>query len=436
MASEYVPDNDKKLLLCKVCYEKDRFSRDARKGFWRKFYQYLIDNGIKKVDRPDDFTDIGECSPRKGYTALVYADGNAMGKLIKEIDTPERFEFFSDTVESSIYEACYEALYEVFFEGKKEEPVFFKLTEQRIKRLRKEGISDIVISKLSTLKDKKYKNENEFVKVLEKILDSNERVSYNSLILKHAEHWSILPAEILLSGGDDLMAYLSADTALPFAIKVAEKFNQFTIEKMKADPRGDFFIKKTGGKGLTISLGIAYGKSHTPFSLLLNQAEELLAIAKKAGSKNGTGFYAPTYIDYHVSTYFNQVSVKDSRKLNLEPPSLRLYQKPYSLEDATAILHHAQELVNADIPSTRLNRLGNAPTLGKVNGILECLKLYTRAKKDKQRPAIWDALGRFGCVRNMPWNEDNPIASTVLVDLIEIVGFCEKNHSEENTDAA
>jgi predicted metal-binding protein len=377
MASKYLEDNDKKLLLCKVCYEKTQNSGGARKSFGEDFEDYLRkrieESKYKKIQQPQSFEKIGELSEsRKGYTALVYADGNAMGKLIKKIETSEQFEFFSKTVDDAVREACHEALYDTFFDTAKEMP-------------------------------------------------------------------EILPAEILLLGGDDLMVYLSADAALPFAVKAAEKFNQITIEKMKADPKnGDFFIEKTGGKGLTISLGIAYGKSHTPFSLLLNQAEELLKNAKKAGSedKERTDFYAPTYIDYHVSTYFNQISVKDSRKLNLEPPSLKLYQKPYSLEDAKAILHHAQELVNVGIPSTRLNRLGNAPTLGKINGILECLKLYTRTKAGKQRLAIWDALERFGCVRNMPWNEDNPIASTMLVDLIEIVGFCENNHSEENTDAA
>jgi len=200
---------------------------------------------------------------------------------------------------------------------------------------------------------------------------------------------------------------------------------------MEAAEEGEFFLNKTEGKGLCISIGIAFGKSHTPFSILLNQAEELLSFAKKAGSNdpNAGKYYAPAYIDYHLSTNYNQINVADSRINHLEIPCMRgkkpirLYQKPYSLADAKALLESARKLVQSDIPRTRLNRLGNAPIMGKMNGTLECLKLYTRTYAD-QRLAIWDALARFDCIANMPWNEEGVVDTTMLVDLMELVGFC------------
>jgi len=232
-------------------------------------------------------------------------------------------------------------------------------------------------------------------------------------------------------GGDDLMVYLTAETAFPFAVKVAEKFNAITQKKMEATEPGKYFLEKTEGKGLCISIGIAFGKSHTPFSILLHQAEELLSFAKKAGSNDPAAgkYYAPAYIDYHLSTNYNQINVADSRINHLEVPGMqgkrpiRLYQKPYSLTDAKALLESARKLVQSGIPKTRLNRLGNAPVMGKMNGTLECLELYTRTKAD-QRLVIWNILDRFDCIGNMPWNEEGIVDTTMLVDLMELVGFC------------
>ncbi|MCP4351099.1 MAG: hypothetical protein GY795_37010 [Desulfobacterales bacterium] len=361
-------DNENQV-LCEVCYRKTEYSKEAKKGLWYEFFNYLQQKKCETAKRPINFEEIGEqCSARKGYIALVYADGNAMGKLIKEIESKEQYAFFSKTVDNAIREACHEALYEIFIKNVNKKP-------------------------------------------------------------------EILGADILLLGGDDLIVYLTAESAFPFAIRAAKIFNEKTKQKF-ATPRGSFFEKKLKSRGLTISLGIAYGKSHTPFSILLNQAEELLKSAKKEGSKDKRSekYYAPAYIDYHLSTIFNQIHVSDCRANHLElsrdnGKNIKLYQRPYSLEDAEAILKYAKALVKKGIPKTRLRRLGYAPSLGKVNGTLECLKLYTRTKKGEQRLAIWDALEHFGCIKNIPWNEDTDPYTTVLVDLIELAEFCGKENS-------
>ena len=369
--------------LCDVCIEKLRFEREIKRkrseeGAWNGFLRYLKEWKGVQTQRPGDFETIGElCAAKRGYTAVVYADGNAMGKLIKEIDDRETYRRFSETVDGAVKQACYEALYDVFFQ--KEEP-------------------------------------------------------------------QILPADILLLGGDDLVVYLTAESALPFAVRAASKFNEITKQRFGASEYG-FLKEKIGEKGLTLSVGIAYGKSHTPFSILLDQAEELLKSAKEGGSQDESSgpYFSPAYIDFHISTSFNQINVADCRLNHLELSSkgkrkIRLYQKPYSLEDAEALLNHAQDLKNSGIPSTRLKRLGSAPALGKVNGSLECMKLYTRMPMEKRR-AIWQALDRFGCneimpwdkkhherdprLPRMPWNEKHDeYDSTVLVDLMEIAAFC------------
>lgn len=366
MASQHNDYGGDERFLCDICVKKVEYGK--KRGLWREFAEYCGKKGIE-AKGPKDFEEIGErCRARKDYTALVYADGNAMGKLVKAIRTKEQFKTFSQTVDQSVREACHEAL----FENCKPLP-----DERKI------------------------------------------------------------PANILLLGGDDLMVYLSADTAFPFALDAARKFEEKTKEKFASDP---FFSPLLGGKGLTISLGIAYGKSHTPFSIMFSQSEELLKSAKKAGSqdKNKGEYYAPTYIDFHISSSYNQIKVSDSRNnhLRIDKPSVvKLYQKPYSLTDAQALLDHARNLVNSDIPGTRLKRFGYAPFLGKINGTLECLKLYIRTRKE-QRPAIWNALDRFGC--SFPWKEvkndkrKTVEVTTMLTDLIELASFTE---SQGETDA-
>lgn len=346
--------NDKRL-LCDVCAEKLKYGR--KKGLWTEFAIYLQGQGVA-ADSPDNFEEIGElCSARKGYTALVYADGNGIGRLVRKIRNEDQFKFFSETVDQSIREACHEALYTCC------KPIDGKV-----------------------------------------------------------------PANILLLGGDDLLVYLTAETALPFAIDVAKRFSKKTKRRFVQYTSDSFFADTVKGKGLSISLGIAYGKSYTPFSIMLDQAEELLKSAKQAGAldSKAEGYFSPTYIDYHLSSHFNQIKVGDCRKNHLilhGAKPVKLYLKPYSLQDAEALLEHAKELVGKKIPRTRLKRLGYAPSLGKVNGTLECLKLYSRTRKEDQRLAIWTALGRFDCATNIPWKETPSHDTTVLVDLIELIDF-------------
>ena len=361
-------------VLCNICSKKIHYSSFA------KNYNSAVKDKINKTYniniRPSkDFAQIGEnCKSRKNYTAVVYADGNSMGKIIQQIDSPDLYDFFSKTVENAIEDSCIEALCEIYGN-------FYNQSD-------------------------------------------------------------IFPAEILLLGGDDLIVYLTAESAFKFATSVAQKFNTKTKEKFKEYDK-PFFKNLLQEKGLTISLGIAYGKSHTPFNMLLNQAEQLLKSAKTAGAKDpdSTMYYAPTYIDYNILTNFNQVEVSQVRKefLHLdkiiiedEKPrpyqKLKLYQKPYSLDNAEKLYDHAKELAKI-IPNSRLKRFGVAPNLGKVNATLECLSLYTGSRESNQRKAIWEALSQFGCMEEIPWKTEDQSTnhySTMIIDLVELAGFIRK----------
>jgi hypothetical protein len=347
--------------LCRSCFINQETG--TKRGLWEEFCAYLVQNhGVdpEKIleQRPNDFEEIGQrCVARNGYTALVYGDGNAMGRLVKQIDSEDRFKLFSVTVDKAVREACHEALY-------------------------------------------------------------HHCRQVNGKI----------PADILLLGGDDLMVYLAADTAIPFALEVAHRFEAKTKEKLVTVNSDPFFKRILGNNGLTISMGVAFGRSHTPISIMVSQSEELLKSAKHKGTKLSNGKeYTPACLDFHVSSQFNQVRVSDSRKHHMIIKShnqqIHLYRKPYTLKDVQDLLTHARRLKESGIPKSRLHRLGEAPFKGKINGIIDTLVLYGRCKKSQEKLAICQALSRFDCMKLMPWTLSDEDISTVMVDLIELTSF-------------
>lgn len=356
---------DTEWILCETCLGKINFARNNR-SLWNNFADFLEYNGITKAKRPKDFEDIAAASQKQGYLALVYADGNSMGKLIKTIDSPESFAFFSKTVDSAVREACHEALAEA--------------------GVGTDGMADI-----------------------------------------------------LLLGGDDLLVCLNADAAIRFTMLTAKKFEEKTCamfgkDKSKAP-------KKLEGKGLTISFGIVFSKSHTPFSILLDQAEQLLKSAKKAGSedKRSHDYYAPSYVDFHFFSRYNQISVADSRDKYLQIRNDQnelqavLHQRPYSMEGIKALHGYATDLIDAGIPRSRLKRLARAPFLGVMNGTLECLQLIGRTKSNLQKKVLWDALDAFKCGETVPWKDiGTETKDTMLVDLLELVEFLKSEQKEDD----
>lgn len=370
MASTVLRHAEEDLILCQVCHTKLQEGRAGKRhGLWNQFAAYLRTKGMTQEEldhaRPQDFEEIGErCSARRGYTSVVYADGNAMGRLVKSIRTMKQFRLFSEVVDQSVREACHEALF----------------------------------ANCGRSKD------------------------------------GVIPADILLLGGDDLIIYTTAEAALPFAVNAAERFTRKTqdrFEERRGSEEGDFFHEKLQGQGLTVSFGIAYGKSHTPFDIMLDQAEELLKSAKRAGSRDSrdavSEYITPTYIDYHIASNYNQVRVSDSRSRHLQfkqgDTRGQLYQKPYSLEDAKSLLEHAKKL--STLPRSRLQALaaavGATPEWGWMNTTLDCLKIYGRIRDKEQKESLFAALEVFGCTsHDLPWKVQNGRMSTSLLDLIEI----------------
>lgn len=92
--------------LCEVCAGKRDAAYDARHtGLWQEMEQYLTRG---KLDRPQSFNEVGD------YLAVVYADGNGIGRWIQGIGSSGHFATFASAVDRSIREACFATLGQLF----------------------------------------------------------------------------------------------------------------------------------------------------------------------------------------------------------------------------------------------------------------------------------------------------------------------------------
>lgn len=369
-----VPWGGERRLLSAACQAKLEMSRKARGGqLWNGWMEYLEARGPWPHDldrlRCINAEQIGQMSERRrNYVGLVYADGNAMGQLVQKLDNPEIFRAFSDLVDDSIREACYQALTDACQDA---------------------------IAKARTW------------------------------ACGASDGASLLPADILLLGGDDLLVLVPADRALSFAIDVSRTFEQLTREKINsldAHTR-KFFEHHLRGRGLTISCGVAIGPARFPFYLMLDMAEALLASAKRAGYQDHGG---SGYVDFHSVTASSGQDVEMVRRQEYQiesthPRTLR----PYSVDGLATLRDAVNRLRAAELPRSKLHDLFEAGLQPHPVQVERAAKeIFSRlrsgnANQSDQRLALWQALSQFGRLAPFPWVNHESSRGTPLVDLVE-----------------
>jgi hypothetical protein len=308
---------------------------------------------------------------RKGYVGLVYADGNSMGRLVQELDSPAACKTFSEVVDGSVREACYQAL----------------------------GVA------------------------------CRHEIEAQRATPGTPRH---LPADILLLGGDDLLVLVPADDALTFALDAMKKFEEITRQHIADLPAGDgraFFDRTLGsGKGLTLSCGVALAPAKYPFYLLLDLAEDLLASAKRGGSGDADcgPYWTPAYADFHLvvgpaGADLEVIREEDYRVGNRQarPRTLR----PYRREKLEQLRGAAARVQKARLPSSKLQDLFDAALDPRpARAELHARELFGRLRQDRthdERRALWGALRDLGMKDDFPWCPRGDGAATALADLVE-----------------
>jgi hypothetical protein len=345
--------------------------------------------------------ELGEQSSKRGYVALVYADGNAMGRLVQELDDPGVCSQFSQLVDDGLRQACFEALAQAC------------------------------------------------------------RPSINGAreVLRGGGSPEPLPADILLLGGDDLLVLLPADKALDFALKLGEQFQSLTKQQIAGggangslSPQTREFFAQRGlhDRGLTISCGIALARARYPFYLLLDLAEELLKSAKQGGTAHPerSHYWAPSYIDFHLVSGSMALELAALRHDDYQVATAhRRTLRPCSVETLKRLLDAARQLAKANIARSKLHDFFEAAleprhTLAQ----LRAEELFGRLRQSAQRPereVFWQALQSIGPMTPYPWVDlsarqgaasSDKVRGTALADLIEVHDLiADRNTSSEPT---
>lgn len=110
-----IPSPEGEIATCPSCLRKNRVGKDKA-----IFYDEFESSEKVKMKRKEEIESINDIADSKGYVALIYADGNNLGNVIKNIKTPFQHMYFSRKLESTTKQSVYSSLYEVM----KEDAVF------------------------------------------------------------------------------------------------------------------------------------------------------------------------------------------------------------------------------------------------------------------------------------------------------------------------
>ena len=370
-------------MLSEASHRKAQEGQGARTGaLWSGWMKHLQESGPWPAEerwkdlRCPGMTDIGDGSSWRNYVGLVYADGNAMGRLVQALDRLETCRHFSEIVDSSIREACFSGLQAVI--------------GTEVERVRR--------------------------------------------ALEQNGPFAALPADILLLGGDDLLVAVPATSALEFARHITDEFERLTREKISAlqdENARRFFQHRHGAKHFTVSCGVAIAKSTYPFYLLLDLAEQLLRNAKRSLRPAAQGATDDARdaarIDFHVvagasSHVLEQVRADTYRAGTSAPRTLR----PLSCVQLESLRAAVQELRRVDFPRSKLHELEDAALTPEQHHAERRIRdIFARSRhgsERSQRRALWNAAKHLcpeGHTFDFPWFRRGSQRLSCVADLVD-----------------
>ena len=375
-------------LLSEASRRKGQEGQEARAGnLWSGWMKYLDEAGPwpEKESwgalRCKEIAEIGEGSSRRGYLGVVYADGNAMGRVVQALDRPDTCRHFSTIVDQSIRTACFSGLAEV--------------TGAEVKQVRDRIAQDCSSSPVVT---------------------------------------RTLPADILLLGGDDLLVALPADRALDFALHVSSEFERLTREKIDAlrdETAQRFFREKIGDRGFTISCGVAIARSTHPFYLLLDLAEQLLRNAKRSAG----GGDADAASDVNATARVDFQVVAGAANHNIERVRQETYcvataaarsLRPLTIAQLRSLRAAVGELRRVNFPRSKLHELEDAALIGEEHQATRRIRdIFSRCRHGGERShrrALWKAVHLL-CPEDhavdFPWYRKDERRVLGIADLVE-----------------
>lgn len=259
----------------------------------------------------------------------------------------------------------------------------------------------------------------------------------------------ILPFEIVLIGGDDLMMFTTASQAPSLAVKIVEQFEEKTTEILKKTGvlENRFYERLKKGfepdpppiapdepfithQKLTMAAGVVLCHSNFPVPALVEIAETLQKNAKKKCAEKCIR-YAQGAIDFQVIT-------SGATDLDLARAAVP-HNRPYTRSDIKMLLNYALDFYEDGFPRTQLQMLYDAcHQQSQAHGTLAALSAIARLRKRTHRQLLQKFFREF-CPKgesffHWPWRvvEKNEAGQkrlkTALVDLVDLYDFVKKEN--------
>jgi len=265
----------------------------------------------------------------------------------------------------------------------------------------------------------------EKIKKLDKLKEFSQSIDeaiYYSVLTAINQHLKpyteVLPFDILLLGGDDLVMVTTAEKVIDVAITVNEKFRELT-EKICDEPK-------------SISVGIAIAHAKFPFGSLLSLAEGALKSAKKESSKrkihNDKRYSENGLINFMVVNSSSSLDFNNyySRELTYSSGDDEFYRtvRPYNVEELKFIQNTIRNLKS--FPRNKLHTLRESVWLSKNQSLLEGLTVLCRLKSN-QRNELTNFLDYFKLEEQdmtfFPWIKRDQKYFTPFLDLTALYNF-------------
>lgn len=249
----------------------------------------------------------------------------------------------------------------------------------------------------------------------------------------------IVPFEIVIMGGDDLVLLVAADKALDVATAYCQAFKQLTTKKM------------AGSRTVTASAGVVLAHASQPILFLEQRANELLRLAKQTPQSRYEG--AVDFLVVSTAT-LNPISrIRREEGYEDQDHGLRRTLRPYPASQLRTLLDWACKLKfgittgmpaeetgdegqgdpeQRGFPRNKLNALYDAVFHSREQAAFATAQMLCHLGK-WQKELLLRFLGDFGCTQPPPWTSttSNDPPSTVLADLVEIYDFIQLPENED-----
>jgi hypothetical protein len=228
---------------------------------------------------PMDLDDLGRSKDDTSYMAVVHADGNGLGELIKGL--------------KSNFPAGHNREYI-------EHMRWFSQTVKNVAMFSHQAMLKQLVHSIE-LHDNQY------------TIMGVGRKTESVVLKKNQQGQVILPFRPLVSGGDDVTFVCDGRIALDLAVTFVTSFAHYSQELL--------------GIALSACAGVAVVKSHYPFARAYELAEELTKSAKQTRILRDRE-HSPGVIDWHITTGGLYDELEEMRKREYHVPEGRLNLRP------------------------------------------------------------------------------------------------------------